>query len=76
MWSADKAAKAIVEAVSRGESYITLPKLYSSLMFFKYVWLELVEWHFRRSKFVKLTRFPWPIVFPPKQIRPESALPF
>ena len=58
MWSADKAAKAIVEAVSRGERYITLPKLYSSLMFFKYFWPELIEWHFRRSKFRKLTRIP------------------
>lgn len=51
---AGAAAKAIVDAVCRGQRYVTEPKWYRILMLFKYLCPELIELHFRKSEFGKV----------------------
>ncbi|KAJ9709910.1 hypothetical protein PVL29_001409 [Vitis rotundifolia] len=52
------AAKAIVDAICRGERYVTEPKWYRMLTLFKYLCPEVIEWHFRQTKFGKVKEAP------------------
>ncbi|RVW32015.1 11-beta-hydroxysteroid dehydrogenase 1B [Vitis vinifera] len=52
------AAKVIVDAICRGERYVTEPKWYRMLTLFKYLCPEVIEWHFRQTKFGKVKEAP------------------